>query len=74
MGEHEVRKFAKLLGESVNVAVSEFRYLKLQGKEHQGKTLKRLAVASSTFLLTSAEGLKGVSACNDADYKTRILL
>ena len=69
-----MRKFAKLLGESVNVAVSEFRYLKLQGKEHQGKTLKRLAVASSTFLLTSAEGLKGFSACNDADYKTRILL
>lgn len=53
-GEREVGKFAKLLGESVSQAVSEFRDWKLQGKEYQGKTLKRLIMASNTILPTSA--------------------
>lgn len=72
-GEREVGKFAKLLGESATEAVSEFRDWKLQqqGKEHQGKTLKRLIVASNTVLPTSAECERGFSACNDTDCKTR---
>ncbi|KAK5890326.1 hypothetical protein CesoFtcFv8_013854 [Champsocephalus esox] len=72
-GESEVGKFAKLLGESATEAVSEFRDWKLQqqGKEHQGKTLKRLIVASNTVLPTSAECERSFSACNDTDCKTR---
>lgn len=45
-------KFAKLLEESANETVHEFRDCKLQGKEHQCKTLKRLKMARNTILLT----------------------
>ncbi|KAI9541134.1 hypothetical protein NQZ68_033594 [Dissostichus eleginoides] len=73
-GESEVGKFAKLLGESATEAVSEFRDWKLQqqGKEHQGKTLKRLIVASNTVPPTSAECERGFSACNDQPDLTRM--
>ncbi|KAK1895591.1 Zinc finger protein 862 [Dissostichus eleginoides] len=50
---------------------NEFRDWKLQGKEHQGKTLKRLIVASNTVLPTSSECERGFSACNNTDCKTR---
>ncbi|KAK0133231.1 E3 SUMO-protein ligase KIAA1586 [Merluccius polli] len=71
-GEHEVGKFAKLLGEPATEAVNEYRDWKLQGSQSfQGKTLKKLIIASSTVLPTSAECERGFSACNDTDDKTR---
>jgi hypothetical protein len=66
-----VRKFAKLLGESVTEAVSKFRDWKLEGKERQGKTLKKRIVASNTVLPTSAECERVLSACNDTDCKNK---
>ena len=66
-----MRKFAKLLGESVIEAVIEFRNRKLEGKEKQGKTFKKCIVASDTVLPTSAECERGFSAPYDTDRKTR---
>ncbi|CAK6969756.1 uncharacterized protein LOC117440336 [Scomber scombrus] len=69
-GDCEVGMLAKLVGESAPDAVSEFRDWKLQG-HHQGETMKRLVIASNTFLLTSAECERGFSACNDTNDQTR---
>ncbi|XP_063053987.1 uncharacterized protein LOC134448159 [Engraulis encrasicolus] len=69
-GDREVGKFAKLIGEPVTEAISDYRDWKLQGRS-DGHTLKRLLVASKTVLPTSAECERGFSACNDTDDNTR---
>lgn len=68
-GESEVHKMAKLLGEPTREAIEDFRDFKLQGKE--GETLKRLLIASKTYLATSAECERRFSAVNDTNKKTR---
>lgn len=69
-GEAEVSMFAKLLGEPSREAVQDFRDYKLNGKQ-EGKTLKKLLIASKTYLATSAECERGLSAMNDTDRKAR---
>ncbi|XP_076829454.1 E3 SUMO-protein ligase KIAA1586-like, partial [Brachyhypopomus gauderio] len=63
-GETEVHKMAKLLGEPTREAIEEFREYKLQGTQ-EGEILKRLLIASKTYLATSAECERGFSAVND---------
>ncbi|KAL2095659.1 hypothetical protein ACEWY4_007807 [Coilia grayii] len=72
-GEHEVRKLAKTLGESVSEAVDGFRDWKLQDVVPT-KTLGRLCTASRTYLPTSSECERGFSAVNNTDSKTRYRL
>lgn len=69
-GETEIGTLAKLLGEPGREAVEEFRNYKLQGTL-EGGTLKKLIIASNTYLATSAECERGFSAVNDTDRKTR---
>lgn len=59
--------FAKLLGERSREAVEDFRDFKHGRKE--GDTLKRLIIASKTYMATSAECERGFSALNDTDRK-----
>uniref|UniRef100_A0A6Q2YYZ8 DUF4371 domain-containing protein n=1 Tax=Esox lucius TaxID=8010 RepID=A0A6Q2YYZ8_ESOLU len=63
-GEDEIYELAKDLGEPAREAVEDFCSWKLQ-KDQSGKTLRRLIVASQTYLATSAECEQGFSAMND---------
>uniref|UniRef100_UPI003AAB9DCF E3 SUMO-protein ligase KIAA1586-like n=1 Tax=Centroberyx gerrardi TaxID=166262 RepID=UPI003AAB9DCF len=67
-GETEVHKMAKILGEPTREAIKDFRKFKLQGTQ-EGETLKRLLIASKTYLATDCE--RGFSAVNDMDRKSR---
>ncbi|XP_052009852.1 uncharacterized protein LOC127662622 [Xyrauchen texanus] len=69
-GEKEIHELAKDLGVSTREAVEDFRSWKLQ-EDQSGKTLRRLIVASQTYLATSAECERGFSAMNDTASKSR---
>ncbi|KAK9976954.1 hypothetical protein ABG768_018775 [Culter alburnus] len=69
-GEKEIHELAKDLGEPTREAVEDFRSWKLQ-EDQSGKTLRRLIVASQTYLATSAECERGFSSMNDTASKTR---
>lgn len=66
-GEKEIHELAK---KPTREAVEDFRSWKLQ-EDQSGKTLRRLIVASQTYLATSAECERGFSAMNDTASKTR---
>ncbi|XP_034149789.1 E3 SUMO-protein ligase KIAA1586-like [Esox lucius] len=69
-GEDEIYELAKDLGEPAREAVEDFRSWKLQ-KDQSGKALRRLIVASQTYLATSAECERGFSAMNNTASKTK---
>lgn len=69
-GEKEIHELAKDLGEPTREAVEDFHSWKLQ-EDQSGKILRRLIVASQTYLATSAECEQVFSTMNDTASKTR---
>lgn len=68
--EKEIHDLAKHLGVPTRAAVEEYRLWKLEG-DSLGKTIKRLIIARKTYLASSAECERGLSAMTDTANKRR---